>query len=372
MLKPPIAPIAQAERIQVLDILRGFALFGVLVVNMSYYRGTYATPTPFDTTLENLISTLIQGKFYIIFSFLFGVGFAVQLKRAHARGVNLLSFYPRRLLVLLAFGLLHYFFLWDGDILRLYAMMGFILLLLHTAPPKLLLSSAALVLLASPLLPRIADRLLSDGGASTTEALLATGSYWEITAARTGGFFIETFLILIYQGTIVLALFLLGLYAGQRGIFEHLTENRRLFQWGMIGGLVAGMIGIPTGIFILSAPGLACMFVCAICLLAQHPKAAMWLSPLAWLGRMALTNYIMQSLICTTIFYGYGLGLYGKVSTSASFLLIFALYLGQILISRLWLQRFRYGPLEWLWRSLTYGKRQPMLKPESANDKNFP
>lgn len=360
----PLAPTASNERIQVLDILRGFALFGVLTVNMHWFRGGLPTPQPLDHMLDTIVVILVEGKFYIIFSFLFGVGFAVQMKRARAKGVNAMSLYPRRLLGLLAIGVLHYVLIWDGDILRLYAILGFVLIVFYDRPLKVILIAAVVLLVLSPLLPRLGASFLGSGGLGTSRSILSTGTYLEIVSFRLQGFFSETLSILFFQGPLVLASFLLGLYAGRCEIFEHLKENRVLFRWGLVLGLLMGSVGTLLGIFILSAPSLACAYTCAVCLLARSRKARRWLTPFSWMGRMALTNYIMQSVIGTIIFYGYGYGFYSKVDTDNSFVLIAVIYIGQVVFSRWWLEYFRYGPLEWLWRVLTYGQFQPFRKPQ--------
>ncbi|HET9221138.1 MAG TPA: DUF418 domain-containing protein, partial [Roseiflexaceae bacterium] len=176
----------------------------------------------------------------------------------------------------------------------------------------------------------------------------------------------------------------LGLYAGARGIFgnipDHLPFIRRLWLWGLIVGVIGNLAYViagqvsnrsdPSPQLILAlvgqtfgAPALSIFYMTSLVLLT---RTAIWerhLQPLASVGRMAISNYLLQTLICTTLFYGYGFGLYGQVGAAAGVLLTIAIYALQIPLSVWWLGHFRFGPVEWLWRSLTYGQRQPMRYP---------
>jgi uncharacterized protein len=178
----------------------------------------------------------------------------------------------------------------------------------------------------------------------------------------------------------VLAIFLLGLYAGRRRIFHdisaHLPFIRRVQRWGLIIGVAGNAAFVVEGSFspsptsvmqnvgalclLLAAPAMSCFYASTIILLMQRESWRRRLAPLAAVGRMALSNYLLQSLICTVIFYSYGLALFGKVRPSLGLLLTIIIFLIQISLSVWWLRRFQFGPIEWLWRSLTYWQRQPM------------
>jgi uncharacterized protein len=204
-----------------------------------------------------------------------------------------------------------------------------------------------------------------------------SGGYAEIATYRAGSM-PTVYATLLFQAPPILALFLLGLYAGKRGILHdpaaHTTLLRRVRFWGLSLGLLLSLLVVlvETQLSILSAalapllnlslagPILSMGYAATIMLLAQHERWRARLAPLGAAGRMALTNYLLQSLICTTIFYGYGLGLFGRIGAAAGIGLTLMIYALQIPFSVWWLRRFRFGPMEWLWRSLTYGQVQPL------------
>lgn len=404
----PMEPVTVTERIETLDVLRGFAIFGILVVNiwMSYtgmvpvlnldiWRSETA-----DKVTVFLITFLMQGKFYSLFSFLFGLGLAVQMGRAAERGTGIVRLYIRRLFVLLGIGLVHAFLIWMGDILVTYAVLGFLLILFRNAKPRTLLiaggCSLALgvilfaglvtVLELLKLFPQFAAEMES-AAASQPEASLAAslriyseGSFGEIMLHRAGE------VIMVYVATIffapdIFAMFLLGLFAGRQGYFRNIPAHapfiRKVFWWGLpvgvvgnLGYVLAGGFGTPgvmpswitlIGIvlYTIGAPALCCCYIAGLTLLFNRP-AGRALGILASVGRMALTNYLSQSVICTLIFYSYGLGLIGKVNPTLGVGLAVAIYLVQIVWSHWWLRHFKFGPMEWVWRSLTYGQAQPM------------
>ncbi|MFI5397711.1 MAG: DUF418 domain-containing protein [Candidatus Binatia bacterium] len=378
-MKPSLAPISPSERIQSMDILRGFAVFGILCVNMASFRSPafipgYVPPpgTPLDQAVAFLIKFLAEGKFYSLFSFLFGIGFYVQMSRAEAKGRNMLSFYPRRLLVLLLFGVLHALLLWDGEILRLYAVLGFALLLFRNRPLRtLVVTSAVFFLISAVLLALPFERwAISYSGIDFVAQARAvyTGNSYSVVLVHRVRQFPDSVLYLFYeQGPSVFALFLLGLWAGRQRIFENIEAHRsllrRVFWIGLVIGLVGNLAFATSHHLLLSsvavtvgAPALSFCYASGLSLLAQLPRWHARLAPLAKVGRMALSNYILQSIVCTVLFYGYGFGLYERVGAFGGLLLTFAIYLIQIPLSAWWLRRFNFGPLEWLWRLATYGQ----------------
>lgn len=382
-----LRPVAPSERIQILDILRGFAIFGILAVNIggfaspSFYPGYLPPETPwFDQLAEKLMLFFAEGKFYTLFSFLFGLGFSVQLARAAAKGREVRSFYPRRLWVLFGFGLLHSLVFWIGDILRLYALLGFALFAFRQRSNRTLVLWAGIFLTLGYLILSLAGGPL--GGSEAIPGLDALGMARQVytgdsflavvTFQAFAGVLSFTYIAIAQAGT-VMALFLLGLLAGRLKFFEHLPENRPLLKkvifWGGLIGLSLNALFVfvenpwlsSLG-FILGAPTLAAVYLSSLSLLSLSATGAKLLTPIANVGRMALSNYVLQSIVCALIFNGYGLGLYEKVGAAGLWGIVFAIYLCQIPLSAGWLSRFQFGPLEWLWRSLTYGQRQPFRR----------
>lgn len=409
-----LAPVQQAERIQIVDILRGFALFGILLVNMGLFSHPFqsilvpadpATPW-YDRAAEWLVHFLAEGKFYAMFSLLFGLGMVLLMERIEARGRRFVPFYVRRLLALLLIGLVHAFLIWPGDILIIYALLGFPLILFRKARPRILLIWAV-ILLAIPLLFMAASAGLMTLGRSVPEAtkqmdqvfaqveagyradiaranqVYPDGNFLEITAQRVydyGSMGITSFLVMGFN---VLAMFLVGAYFGKRRIFNDLAAHRPLFRKLLVVGLIIGLAGNalyatlimstarfePTASLALAtaaqgigAPLLSLAYISAICLLALRPAWQRILQVLAPVGQMALTNYLLESIIATLIFYGYGLGLFGQVGPALGLVLTVVIFLLLIPFSHWWMKRFRYGPAEWLWRSMTYLKLQPIKR----------
>lgn len=409
---PRVSPVAQTERIQVIDILRGFALFGILLVNMELFshpvQQTMLGHEELTSFVDRLavwgIELLAETKFYPIFSFLFGLGFALQILRAEQRGTRFVPFYLRRLFILLLIGLAHATLIWVGDILVLYAVLGTILLLFfRRRAPRTLLIWAGIMLVASTLIvgglsglallaqltPESAaetNRVLAETQAELREAAAqaqeayATGSFAEVTAQRLRDLN-QAYSLVIFLGFNAFAMFLLGLYAGRRGIFRdiaaHVPLFRKILWWGLPIGLGSQVVFVvlsegsnqldPTmrslvaGVMqFAGAPVLALCYIAALTLLVQQPSWLARLRPLSAVGRMALTNYLLQSLVATTIFYSYGFGLFGQVGPAPGLLLTIVIFVAQIPFSVWWMGRFQFGPVEWLWRTLTYMRWQPL------------
>ena len=422
------APTAPGERIEVLDILRGFALFGVLAVNMLFFANPFLLyfaesqpwSHPIDHGAEWLISFFCTGKFYSLFSLLFGFGMAVQMSRVEARGGRFVRLYARRLFVLFGIGVCHVVFLWDGDILVHYALLGFLLLAFRKRARTTLITWAIPCLFLTTLvtagfigLARLAEGLpetptsaptttpATEPSATPTTAatsqpddtaflndwideareVYAHGSYSEILVHRLGEYaFVSIFTLLFMYGG-VFGMFLLGLYTARRGVLHdvatHVGFIRRVAFWGLVLGVVGNLTTVVGAEYVsptdpswiamiiaaanaIGAPALCLFYAAGIVLLVQKEAWKRRLSPLAAVGRTALSNYLLQSLVCTMVFNGYGLGLFGTTGPAFGLSLTIAVYLLQILLSVWWLRRFRFGPAEWLWRSLTYAKLQPI------------
>lgn len=399
------APVAPDERSHLLDGMRGLALLGILLVNMIGFIGfgmlddagrDKLIGSALNDISELLIGWLVTGKFYSIFSLLFGIGFAIQIERLQARGQGA-GRYLRRLAVLFLIGLAHLLLLWFGDIVALYALMGMALLLFRTARDRTLLRWAV----ALWLVPIAWSALIHLGGVNPAQpifdaglrALVAIGIDPNISPLvyyRDTGFVgqlavhpVEILFRLgdlVYQMrfTKVLGMFLVGLWVGRRAIYRNPGDHRILLgnvaKWGLGIGLplsfaraALDMAGPETPLlslavetlYCLSTPTLALGYAAGAALLWSKGRRALleWAAPA---GRLALTNYLSQSIIQGLIFYGWGLALIGRFGLAFVFPIALAIFAVQLAFSRWWLARFRFGPVEWLWRSLTYGKAQPM------------
>ena len=418
-VEAPSGPLPSAARIEALDYVRGLAVLGILLVNMPLYAGPLAAyfsaeqtgsfPAPVDRAALWLIRVVAESKFYTLFSFLFGVGFGVQVVRADRAGTTgFAALYRRRLLVLLGLGLVHLFFLWIGDVLHLYAAFGFVLLLFrHRAQNTLLAWALGLTLVpyvmgalfigvrtlrdtSETRAARVVER--DERRATQREALpeivrvYAQGSRSEVHRLRTRQA-VERLPMEVGWGlNEVLVLFLLGLWLVRTGVLDdlpaHLPLMRQLFRWGIVGvfatvalavwrfaaGPDAGMaVSFVLHVLghVVARPLHALFYAAGLLLLLQHESWRRRLAPLAATGRMALTNYLGQTVICATIFNGvgiglFGLGLYGRVGPAAGLVLTVVIWGAQAAFSTWWLARYRFGPLEWVWRSLTYGRLQPL------------
>lgn len=343
------------------------------------------------------IRLLAEGKFYPLFSFLFGFGLAMQMTRAEASGAPFAQLYRRRLVVLLGIGLLHAVLLWYGDILVTYAVLGFLLLAFRHRRPKTLLIWATvcwvlpvvmtgLLFLAiggamPPAAAGLLQRIAMAGSAEDVTAVARSiqiyghGTFGQIVAQRVRD--LEAlYLIGLFSMPTIFAMFLVGLWTGRRGIFSDLAGSRTLLKnlahWGLaIGGI--GNLGsvlahdlsggglsadfIAEAAHALTAPVLMFGYVATIALVMTVPSWQRRLTPLAAVGRMPLTNYLLQSLICTTFFYSYGLGVYGRIGLAQGVGLAAIIYAAQVIWSNWLMRRFAYGPVEWLWRAITYGRR---------------
>ncbi|MBM4168133.1 MAG: DUF418 domain-containing protein [Ignavibacteria bacterium] len=405
-------PVQPQERIETIDILRGFAIFGILIVNMAYFNSPVyliIMPTDWwtgtvDRVAQGLIRFAAEGKFITLFSFLFGLGLAIQMLRAEEQGKNFLPFYRRRLVVLFIVGLIHAFLIWHGDILVPYAIFGFVLLLFRNRKPKTLIVWAIVLLLIPALLTGLGATMLELGrmvpeAGEQIDAQFAQQaeeyrelSQRSIEAYSQGGFseiFAQrlddlrfNYMGLVFYFTNIFAMFLIGLYVGRRRIFSELPTHqnliRRTFWWGLVLGISGNLIyalareySIPseptllsfvsTAGFAFGGPALCLFYAAALTRLSMSSGWKRRLAPLAAVGRFAISNYLLQSVICTLIFYNYGLGFYGEVGPAAGLVLTVAIFSLQIVLSRWWIRRYRFGPVEWLWRSLTYRRRQPMV-----------
>jgi len=393
-------PTSPHDRIDLLDSTRGFALLGIFFINILAFAKPGSLPffsvdqLPADRAVMALIMVFVESKFFPLFALMFGMGFALQWLRSQRKETDFVAFFRRRLFFLGIFGLLHLIFLWESDILLIFAVVGLLQIpFRNLSPQKLLRWIIGLlgvmlilyaiifsVLVVAHLLPAAAPQIaLVDTQivqtftetARQTAALYATGSYAELLQARLGNLFGTTVLLATRTPT-VLAMFLLGLYCGKIGLITNLSAHvpllRRVRLIGLTAGFsVAGLVGVatlagpPTVIFsaaffnqALAGPLVAVGYGASFALFALNPANRRLTTPLAAYGRMALTNYLLQSAVATTLFYGYGFGLIGEVSRLGTLGIAVVIHLALITLSLVWLRTFRFGPMEWVWRSLTY------------------
>jgi len=389
-------PTGGEQRHSLIDALRGFALAGVLLVNLGTFTqydflesaARLALPTAgFDAFARMAIQVVAENKAITLFSLLFGLGFSLQMERAAANGRDGLGLFRRRIAVLGLFGLLHCYLLWWGDILLIYALMALVLMLFRKASDRVLLAGGLLIaLVLPPLLQPWLDAALSAQAAEEVMAatnLAAFGSPSYMVAMRQNAVF-ANWAWLSYWGVFffVAGRFLLGYWAGRRRLLQdpaaHRVQLQRLCAWGLAVGIAitaldeadvlqaspAASAGWQFCLRVLRRIGplaLATGYAASFALLYQRERWR-WLQVLAPVGRMALSNYLVQTLACTGIFYGFGLGI-GPRYGYAGWLLAWAVLFGaQVAFSHWWLARFRFGPMEWLWRSLTYARPQPMRR----------
>lgn len=412
----PLGPTQPEERIPLIDVLRGLALFGIIAANMrgfagplaSYFQPSLIWKTRLDFWVQAFIDTLIQGKFITIFAFLFGVGFAVQFTRAEQRHGRFVRVYIRRLLALILLGALHQLLFWWGDVLVTYAAGGFALIPFRKRRDKTILIWALSLMLVPiaggagflayrrlrPEPPQKVEENKKKAGEERqkreadmwkTVKVYQTGNYPAIFKERFGELKREIRSQPFAIG-FTMPIFLLGLWVWRRGIFQNPEAHRSLLKKGLLIGALAGIpaniaftwgshvvaaqqqTGPPTPFMlagfllaIFGRPALSMSYACGVGLLFLTETWRRLLMPFAAIGRTALSNYLFQTVACTTIFNGYGGGLFGKVNLAWLLALSVVIYALEAPLSLWWLGRYRFGPVEWIWRSMTYGKA-PLIK----------
>ena len=410
-----LSPVQVKEREVFMDVLRGFAILGIFIANLgtgfSWYRGDPSVTGPYlvpawDHKMSFLHHMLIEGKFYSIFSLLFGWGIALQIKRGIASGTDALPTVKRRLLFMLLLGFIH-LLIWPGDIVFFYALVGFLLLPLRKFSNKALLITGGLLILSPiflyglkmlfPVLTFPSDKL-NEAGMMVSGVMMDirseeefmnkmhNGNWWDVFGANTGGiFFRYSYLFFVSRISKVLGMFLIGYVIGRTDFYKNIHQHKKLVYWVIAGGLI---IGLPANYllahymstamndyFMLKEKGMYQTIVYAIgvaplalaytglFMLAFKTHAGnKLLSFLAPAGKMAFSNYMMQSLIGNFVFLGAGLGYMGKVGPVYYTLFGIIVFILQVIFSTIWLKFFNYGPVEWVWRSATYKKWQPMIK----------
>jgi uncharacterized protein len=395
-----VKPTEPEARLRSVDAVRGFALFGVLLVNMYNFGADAPEWTDsFDRVFSTLMHALFETKSLRLFSMLFGLGFALQLARTLSAKGGSLWFYFRRMAILFILGMAHALF-FDGDILMEYAMLGLILVAFRNVRRRLLLVLAVVLLAAFPLGNLVYTQSNEDLDAQWEDSLpLAErredhpylGSSMDVF--RENAFAIPPHIWSNLQGPesslAIFSMFLFGLYVGRTGLLHsaatHLSQVRRVFAWGMGIGAASGFAEwvlsqhygyavytqtiassgvqfLGDTLFAYGSTALALGYGAGIVLLAQRPGWQTVLRPLENLGRMALTAYLCCTLMFTTLFYGWGFGQLFLLGPAATTFYAIVFFLALLLFCTWWMNRFRFGPAEWLWRSLTYLQLQPLRR----------
>jgi uncharacterized protein len=398
-------PVTPSERIQSIDVLRGFAVLGILIMNVQSFamiQAAYINPTTFGdlTGINRLVwilsHVLADQKFMSIFSILFGAGVLLFTMRAEEKGFRSGRLHYRRSLWLMLFGILHAYLLWYGDILFTYGLCALLAYLFRKVRPGRLVIIALAVIAVPSLLfaffgwsiqfwPEEAYQQNITQWSPTAEQIdeevMALRGGWldQMSERLTAAIATQTFIFLIWYGWRAGGLMLLGMALLKWGVLS--AERSRRLYLSLVGlWLVIGLPLIIGGVITNSANEwtydysmffgwqfnywgslfAALGYIGVVMLVSKSGWFSGLKRRLASVGRMAFTNYLMQTVICTTIFYGHGFGLFGKLERWEQVLVVLGVWVFQLVVSPMWLRYFRFGPTEWLWRSLTYLKLQPM------------
>ena len=380
-------------RIEAVDVLRGLALFGVLAINIdtefrvTFFEQFLPSPAPagqVDRAVAAFLKTALEFKAFSLFSCLFGMGLAMQFEHLAGRGDRLMLLI-RRLLALLAFGLIHLTLIWNGDILTEYAVAGFFVLPLLFAPTGVIAASAGAALvffLALPWLPislGFPDRAWLVAHVAVARDIYAHGTFSTILAFRISEIpYIASLHAYVFPRTVALMLF--GVLVWRSGLIANAPRHGKLLGGaaiillglGALLSLLTSKAGITAGLALSETSAILAGALLPVVLAIGYAAVVIWTisctrnrSLLAWagpVGQMAFTNYITESVLLGLIFYGYGFGLLGKLGVVAACGVGLVIYAAQVFLSRWWLQSYLFGPLEWLWRTLMYGKCQPWYR----------
>lgn len=395
------------KRFEIIDALRGIALAGIVIVHM--VENYVGAPTPeaamaathqgvADTVADGFIMLFLRGKFFALFSFLFGLSFFIQIRNGQEKGQDFKMRFLWRILLLMGIGYLHHL-IYRGDILTVYAMLGLFLLPFYKVKNTYVLLFSALLFLG---LGRYLVFYFTQGASLFFEQeltpqnpaviayfeVLKSGSLWEVfrTNAVEGQFMKLDFQFGVFsRGYLTFGFFLLGMLAGRLQLFQQFMEHKKLVRRVLIWSALLFVLSLGLAILLFSRLGEDVTFNSWTAMLGltafdlnniamtflllglfmvcyRRLRLRLFLDRFASYGRMALTNYVLQSLIGTFIFYGWGLGYLGELRNSYTFMLALLIIAFQVAYSNWWLRHFNYGPLEWVWRSLTYFKKIPLYR----------
>ncbi|KMK75643.1 DUF418 domain-containing protein [Alkalihalobacillus pseudalcaliphilus] len=387
-MKPTLAPLNQG-RLQPLDMMRGLAILGILLVNiMNFQYGLLLLPDvhqyyplgTIDQLTESILYLFIRTSFYTLFAFLFGYGMVILQDRSTLKEASFTGIFWRRAFFLFILGILHRTYIWEGDILVTYAIASFILFFFLFFKAKGLLISAIIFLGVMLLfipppgsgdvseLQQQEDTMYQYSLAE--KEVLENGTYLEVLEFRmtsdiTGLGIFGDILMEISTVIAVMGMFLLGAYFARKKWLDDIEGNLSLFKkiWWVtlfVGfGTKLPYAISPTyfseGLMLaIGGPFTAIFYVTSVILLSRTEKGAKLLHPLTYVGRLSLTNYLLQSIVFTTLFYGYGIGLFGQLGFFVGTCIAIVFFVLQVLVSKWWLSRFVIGPVEWFFRAVTY------------------
>ncbi|MCG1009357.1 DUF418 domain-containing protein [Salinicoccus sp. ID82-1] len=383
-------PVQSPERVFELDAVRGFALFGILMMNIMSFAGpqvegqltmqTSDIYTGSNAIVIFLINVLVTSNFYTMFSFLFGLGFYIFLSRAEKKPGSTYLLFTRRMVVLLCFGIAHAVFIWYGDILTVYAITGLLLMFFYRFKPAVNLIVAIILLLLGTVFVLLLTLLMYSVRNMDMGEFIVPGNGFGMMSAAEGSYMdivnlnISVLSMMITSNVVmvpfVLAMFLIGLYVGQKGYFERLASIGGLLWKVALVGIIAGLpIKFLTGYamtygmedpmwsiasmlaYTIGGPLMSLGYVALLLLIMRRFRGLTGL--LQPVGQMALTNYIGQSIVMITLFFGFDL--FNTIDAVWFPAIVLGTFIVQIVLSHLWMKQFRFGPLEWIWRTLTYG-----------------
>ncbi|WP_240338415.1 DUF418 domain-containing protein [Peribacillus alkalitolerans] len=377
------------KRIETIDILRGIALLGIFLVNMPSFFSPVLHIDPYtyykegiDRNLSYAVDVIAQASFYPLFAFLFGYG-AVLLERSlEKKGIKFRITYTRRMIALLCFGVIHAFLVWHGDILINYAVLGLVYLLFHKLQGKTLLWVGSLLYI----IPQIIMSLLVILASFVTSAgedsfknqpdlikqsieIYQNGTFMQITHQRWEDWYATNGGAVVLMFIAILPYLLVGAGAAKIKWLENperYQKSLKITMWvSLVGALIFKLMPYYAGQKLsltlvqdfIGGTFLTFFYITSITLLLRKETMQNMLKPLSFAGRMSITNYLTQSVVCSFIFYSYGLGLYERISYTTGVVLVLVIYTLQVVFSKWWLRSHTMGPVEYLWRTFTYGKR---------------
>ncbi|TSE03678.1 DUF418 domain-containing protein [Aquimarina algiphila] len=401
-------PTKIKKRFELLDVFRGFAILGIFVVNIVIMNSTFLNQDEFskqwsssiDQISEKILQLFFYTKFFPIFSLLFGLGISMQVLKLFDKNKFHFSFFARRMFILFIFGVLHITLLWSGDVLNLYALLGvFTTLMIKRSNKSILILSS--IFLFFPFYDLILEYIfnllnfkpeiyLSDYTGKTVNRIIKNGSYIEGIKLRLLEYLSNIPMLFGFLAPLAISMFLLGLYLGKNKIHESLDLFIEKIKKPML--VIAIVTNIYRIIFLFILPNyevyrtyqpifiklmglsdvaMALFYLWVIGWFWYNTKLKSSLSVLKYAGRMALTNYIMQSFIGLILFSSIGFKLYETLSPSETLLTAISVFIFQVILSKIWLTYFQFGPLEWLWRCLTYKEILPIKRRKSTVPNNL-
>ncbi|MDA3868009.1 MAG: DUF418 domain-containing protein [Salinivirgaceae bacterium] len=393
MKHPKAAPVKPKNRIEQIDVLRGFALFGVLLVNLFGYNASFFDfsgfysqfKDPLNSTVYNLVVNYGSDKFIGLFSLLFGIGFSIMYTKYAHQESRFVQLYFRRLIILMGFGIIHIVLFWAGDILLSYSILGLVLLLMRKLNTRLLLILSTLFyflpifyISLNVMLPWLPNALSSTSelSAEAIKETYSAGSFIEIFKLRMQEYYAFRYINVFYYAPKILALFIAGYVFHRKNLFEKINHSRiHYFIFGMLSLFIGILLNTYTlnivdsiadansnayytalymGVFEVTNVFLIASYLLLVLTISTTSVFRKILKPLKNIGRMSLTNYLTYSVLFTTIMYSYGFGLFGSLNPVELVLVSVLFFTFQIIYCTILLKYHQYGPLEWVWRKLMY------------------